>query len=45
MSRRVTAWRTGAADGYQKRFDQLKDKGFYPVQVNAENGKYAAIFQ
>ncbi|NUR85720.1 MAG: hypothetical protein HOY71_16715 [Nonomuraea sp.] len=33
------------AAGYQKRFDQLKAKGLYPVEVNAENGKYAAVFQ
>lgn len=30
--------------GYQKRFDALKAKGLYPVQVNVENGRYAAIF-
>ncbi|WP_157548244.1 hypothetical protein [Nonomuraea candida] len=33
------------ASGYQKRFDELKKKGLAPVQVNAENGKYAAIWQ
>jgi hypothetical protein len=34
-----------SASGYQKRFDDLKAKGLAPVQVNAENGKYAAIWQ
>ncbi|MEU8397363.1 hypothetical protein AB0C28_19395 [Nonomuraea sp. NPDC048892] len=33
------------AAGYQKRVDDLKAKGLHPVQVNAENGKYAAIWQ
>ncbi|MEV0379941.1 hypothetical protein [Nonomuraea sp. NPDC050643] len=34
-----------SASGYQKRFDDLKGKGFRPVQVNAENGRYAAIWE
>ncbi|MGW4797959.1 hypothetical protein ACWEPC_36615 [Nonomuraea sp. NPDC004297] len=34
-----------SASGYQKRFNDLKGKGLAPVQVNAENGKYAAIWQ
>ncbi|AQZ66637.1 Beta-lactamase [[Actinomadura] parvosata subsp. kistnae] len=34
-----------SAAGYQRRFDELKGKGLAPVQVNAENGKYAAIWQ
>ncbi|WP_433437820.1 hypothetical protein [Nonomuraea sp. CA-141351] len=33
------------SSGYQKRFDDLKRKGLAPVQVNAENGRYAAIWQ
>ncbi|MFI7642989.1 hypothetical protein [Nonomuraea sp. NPDC049400] len=31
--------------GFQKRFDDLKAKGLSPVQVNAENGRYAAIWE
>ncbi|MFB4282647.1 MULTISPECIES: hypothetical protein [unclassified Nonomuraea] len=34
-----------SSSGYQKRFDDLKAKGLRPVQVNAENGKYTAIWQ
>ncbi|GAA3709637.1 hypothetical protein GCM10022224_088950 [Nonomuraea antimicrobica] len=34
-----------SASGYQKRFDDLKGKGLHPVQVNAENGKYVAIWE
>jgi hypothetical protein len=34
-----------SASGYQARFDQLKDQGFRPVQVNAENGRYAAVWE
>ncbi|MCK2221229.1 hypothetical protein MF672_046625 [Actinomadura sp. ATCC 31491] len=34
-----------SASGYQARFDQLKAKGLYPVQVNAEGGKYAAVWE
>ncbi|MFC4115498.1 hypothetical protein [Nonomuraea zeae] len=34
-----------SSSGYQKRFDDLKGKGLAPVQVNAENGRYAAIWQ
>ncbi|GAA3526548.1 hypothetical protein GCM10022419_001560 [Nonomuraea rosea] len=34
-----------SSSGYQKRFDDLKSKGLAPVQVNAENGRYAAIWQ
>ncbi|MFI9839503.1 hypothetical protein ACIHFD_20890 [Nonomuraea sp. NPDC051941] len=33
------------SSGYQKRFADLKAKGLSPVQVNAENGLYAAIWQ
>ncbi|GAA3130540.1 hypothetical protein GCM10020001_060710 [Nonomuraea salmonea] len=33
-----------AAD-YQARTTALKAKGLHPVQVNAENGVYAAIWQ
>jgi hypothetical protein len=33
-----------SSSGYQRRFDQLKAKGLLPVQVNAENGRYAAVF-
>ncbi|MEV4220032.1 hypothetical protein [Nonomuraea sp. NPDC049725] len=32
------------ASGYQSRFDQLNAKGLYPVQVNAENGVYTAVW-
>ncbi|MGW0801810.1 hypothetical protein [Nonomuraea sp. NPDC002799] len=34
-----------SSSGYQKRFDELKGKGLAPVQVNAENGRYTAIWQ
>ena len=34
-----------SSSGYQKRVNDLKSKGLAPVQVNAENGKYAAIWQ
>ncbi|QYC38785.1 hypothetical protein Nocox_05790 [Nonomuraea coxensis DSM 45129] len=34
-----------SASGYQARFDQLKGKGLYPVQVNAEGGKYTAVWE
>ncbi|MFG1703506.1 hypothetical protein ACFLIM_09960 [Nonomuraea sp. M3C6] len=34
-----------SSSGYQKRFNDLKGKGLHPVQVNAEGGKYAAIWQ
>ncbi|MEV5889812.1 hypothetical protein [Nonomuraea fuscirosea] len=33
------------AAGYQKRVNDLKAKGLHPVQVNAENGKYTAVWQ
>lgn len=33
-----------SASGYQKRFDDLTRKGLYPVQVNAEDGRYTAVF-
>ncbi|KAB8197641.1 hypothetical protein FH608_003645 [Nonomuraea phyllanthi] len=33
------------ASGYQKRFESLNAKGLFPVQVNAENGRYTAIWQ
>ncbi|GAA3242206.1 hypothetical protein [Nonomuraea helvata] len=33
------------SSSYQKRFDDLKDKGLFPVQVNAENGRYAGIWE
>ncbi|MER7501237.1 hypothetical protein AB0L05_10300 [Nonomuraea pusilla] len=33
-----------SSSGYQRRFDTLNAKGLYPVQVNAENGVYAAIW-
>ncbi|MEV0593860.1 hypothetical protein [Nonomuraea cavernae] len=32
------------AAGYQGRFDELKAKGFYPIHINAEMGRYAAIW-
>ncbi|GGO78110.1 hypothetical protein [Nonomuraea cavernae] len=32
------------AAGYQSRFDDLKAKGFYPIHINAETGRYAAIW-
>ncbi|MEV0628188.1 hypothetical protein [Nonomuraea wenchangensis] len=34
-----------SAAGYQARFDQLKGKGLHPVQVNAEGGRYAAVWE
>ncbi|MEW9547035.1 hypothetical protein [Nonomuraea sp. NPDC050783] len=34
-----------SAAGYQARFGQLQAKGLYPVQVNAEDGKYAAVWE
>ncbi|MGP3932280.1 hypothetical protein [Nonomuraea sp. KM88] len=34
-----------SAAGYQKRFNALKKRGLHPVQVNAENGKYTAIWE
>ncbi|SDH78625.1 hypothetical protein [Nonomuraea jiangxiensis] len=34
-----------SSSGYQVRFNQLKDQGLHPVQVNAEGGKYAAIWE
>lgn len=30
--------------GYQKRFDELKAKGYLPTQLDAEGGTYAAIW-
>ncbi|MGP3956872.1 hypothetical protein ACTWPT_12800 [Nonomuraea sp. 3N208] len=33
-----------SSSGYQKRFDQQRARGLHPVQVNSENGRYAAIF-
>lgn len=32
------------AAGYQSRFNELKAKGFYPIHINAEQGRYAAIW-
>lgn len=32
------------ATTYQKRFDELKAKGFYPVHISSEIGRYAAIW-
>ncbi|MEU6786924.1 hypothetical protein ABZ912_47690 [Nonomuraea angiospora] len=32
------------AAGYQSRFEELKAKGFYPININAEMGRYAAIW-
>ncbi|MBE1586530.1 hypothetical protein ACFPOI_37740 [Nonomuraea angiospora] len=32
------------AAGYQSRFTELKAKGFYPININAERGRYAAIW-
>ncbi|MEO3876682.1 hypothetical protein ABGB18_48695 [Nonomuraea sp. B12E4] len=34
-----------SSSGYQTRFNQLKPEGLRPVQVNAEGGKYAAIWE
>ncbi|GAA2319796.1 hypothetical protein GCM10010149_85640 [Nonomuraea roseoviolacea subsp. roseoviolacea] len=34
-----------SGSGYQKRFDQLRARGLRPVQVDGENGHYAAIFE
>ncbi|TDD20722.1 hypothetical protein [Nonomuraea diastatica] len=34
-----------SAAGYQQRFNTFKERGLRPVQVNAENGKYAAIWE
>ncbi|TDC99681.1 hypothetical protein E1292_31110 [Nonomuraea deserti] len=34
-----------SAAGYQQRFNAFKKRGLHPVQVNAENGKYAAIWE
>ncbi|WP_327590706.1 hypothetical protein OHA25_29590 [Nonomuraea sp. NBC_00507] len=33
-----------SSSGYQKRFDQQRARGLYPVQVNSESGRYAAVF-
>ncbi len=33
-----------SSSGYQSRFDKLKGEGYFPVQVNSEDGKYAAIW-
>ncbi|MCC5579670.1 hypothetical protein IMZ11_28980 [Microtetraspora sp. AC03309] len=33
-----------SSSGYQSRFDKLKTEGYFPVQVNSEDGKYAAIW-
>ncbi|WP_433419643.1 hypothetical protein ACQP1V_05975 [Microtetraspora malaysiensis] len=33
-----------SSSGYQSRFNELKTKGYYPAQVNSEDGKYAAIW-
>ncbi|MBF8194523.1 hypothetical protein ITP53_54490 [Nonomuraea sp. K274] len=43
----TTSWHSYSgmsAAGYQKRFNELKAKGFYPSQVNSENGIYAAVW-
>ncbi|MEV4179187.1 hypothetical protein [Nonomuraea sp. NPDC049709] len=29
---------------YQSRFDELRAKGFYPVHISTELGRYAAIW-
>ncbi|WP_271218822.1 hypothetical protein [Streptosporangium carneum] len=33
-----------SSSGYQKRFDDLKAKGFYPTQLDVEEGNYTAIW-
>ncbi|WP_067143090.1 hypothetical protein [Microtetraspora malaysiensis] len=33
-----------SSSGYQSRFNELMAKGYYPAQVNSEDGKYAAIW-
>ncbi|MFI7642652.1 hypothetical protein [Nonomuraea sp. NPDC049400] len=33
-----------SSSGYQWRFDQQRARGLYPVQVNSESGRYAAVF-
>jgi hypothetical protein len=38
------AYQGMSSSGYQRRFEQLRAKGFYPVQVDAENGTYAAVW-
>ncbi|GAA4519033.1 MULTISPECIES: hypothetical protein [Nonomuraea] len=41
------AWHSSigmTAAGYQSRFDDLKAKGFHPIHINAERGRYAAIW-
>ncbi|MEU6713168.1 hypothetical protein ABZ897_16930 [Nonomuraea sp. NPDC046802] len=34
-----------SSSGFQKRFNDLKAKGLAPVSVNAEGGKYAAVWE
>ncbi|MEV7005312.1 hypothetical protein [Streptosporangium sp. NPDC051022] len=33
-----------SASGYQKRFDELKAKGFFPARLDVEEGSYTAIW-
>ncbi|MEV8634467.1 hypothetical protein AB0395_22700 [Streptosporangium sp. NPDC051023] len=32
------------SSGYQKRFDELKAKGFFPTQLDVEEGRYTALW-
>ncbi|WP_067174576.1 hypothetical protein [Microtetraspora niveoalba] len=33
-----------SSSGYQSRFNELRSEGYFPAQVNSEDGKYAAIW-
>ncbi|MFF4773288.1 hypothetical protein [Microtetraspora fusca] len=44
---KISGWfeHTGmSSSGYQSRFNELKTDGYFPAQVNSEDGKYAAIW-
>lgn len=33
-----------SASGYQRRFDELKAKGFFPVRLDTEESRYTAVW-
>jgi hypothetical protein len=39
------AYQGMSASGYQNRFDKLNAKGYFPVQVDAEDGAYSGVWE